>query len=235
MRNLLKLFSVFATALVITACGGGGGPGSTPQPQQGTASQYFTKTTVGNTWTYIVTHINTPTGKPSLTSTVMDVKTITSSTGGVVTYSDTETSNGVTALPVVNTMQIDATGALIETSSNGSKRKMLPASFSVGTAWVSEPGDPTVGWGGVNATIAAFNVTRTGPAGTFTDCLQINYTWAYSSGGLVGTGKSTAYISLTVRELVEEAESYSYTGSVNGVDYGSTGAFNIELQRYTVN
>lgn len=225
------------TCIALTACGGGGsGPTSTPTSTgySGTAAQYFTKTAVGNTWSHIETYTYTLAGQPTFTDTVLHTRTIVSSVGGVVTVSNTYTTNGVTYSSGSFTAQIDATGSLIKTYGTGPSAvvsKLLPATFSVGTTWVSEPGDPSVGWSGVTATIAAFNVTRTVPAGTFTDCLQINYSWSYSNGGVSGTGNSTSYVSPTGGYLVDETGSDSYTDP-NG---NATGTFNSQLQRYTVN
>lgn len=222
------------SVIALTACGGGGpGPTPTPTGDSGTASQYFTKTAVGNTWSHTETYTDTLAGLPPSTNTILHDRTIVSSVGGVVTLSDIQTENGFTYPASYFTVQIDATGSLIETRGTGSSavvQKILPATFSVGTTWVFLPGNPSLGYSGINATITAFNVTRTVPAGTFTDCLQIDYTWSSSNGGTVGTGKRTSYISPTGGWLVDKAGSNSYTGTLN-----STNTYFSQLQRYTAN
>jgi hypothetical protein len=67
----------------------------------------------------------------------------------------------------------------------------LPATFTVGTTWT-----PTPGW---SATVVAFNVTRTVPAGTFSDCLKVTMTGT-SSGYAVN---ETIYYSILTGSIVE--------------------------------
>lgn len=206
-------------SIAVAACGGGGGGSSTPaSTTSGTAAQYFTKKAVGNTWTSLETNTSTITGQPTSTTTTTYARTITASTGGVVTYSDAY--NGVTL--TTSTTQIDATGALVSTLGT-LQYADLPATFSVGTTWVKQPAGQTLNLSAVNATIAAFNVTRTVPAGTFTDCLQINYTYSSTGGGVTTTNNDTTYFSPTAGGAVETTGSSSSTN-------GSTSTFTSQLQ-----
>lgn len=218
--------------VVLTACGGGGNGGNDGAPGSGTASQYFPKTAIGNTWSYNQVYTSTLLGQTT-TSTDIDTIKVLSFDGVVVTFSETMTLNGSTYPLNDFTVQIDATGSMISSTGIAPNVKtivMLPASFSVGTTWVSQPGEPLVGRSDVKATITAFNVTRTVPAGTFTDCMQIDYTWSLSGAGITGSGKSTSYVSRSGALLVEEVASESFT-----IDSGSfSSTFTSQLQRYTV-
>lgn len=171
----------------------------------GTAAQYFSKKAVGNTWTW---------NWQSSNATTPDVKvrTVTASTGSAVTTAYTYTAaGGTTPPPRAETLKLDAaTGAWVITSGTFSS-VILPATFSVGTTWISEPADPTAGTSAVTDTVKAFNVTRTVPAGTFTDCLQVDSTFSYTNGSVTTAYNSTRYYSPTVGLYVD------------GVNYGSNG------------
>src|SRR3989344_2638835 len=127
-----KLLLGMLFSITVAACGGGGGA-SGGGGVSGTAAQYLTKNAVGNTWTMLRTSTDTPAGQPSSTTTSTYVTTITASTGGVVTFSDTLTTNGVASTPTTGTKQIDATGALVYPDSTSTSVILLPATFSVGT------------------------------------------------------------------------------------------------------
>ena len=153
-------------SITVAACGGGSSSGSGNVVTSGTAAQYFTKKAVGNKWAYTITN----------TGTVIETiaLTVTASSSNAVTYSYIYTPTGGVAGPAsTSTAQIDATGALILTPSIGTTSTALPATFSVGTTWVEMPA--TTAQAAINGTIVAFNVTRTVPGGTFTDCLQVTY------------------------------------------------------------
>ncbi len=130
----------------------------TVTPFSATAAQYFTKTSVGNAWSWLWT----TTGQPSA-QTYTNNTTVIASAGGLVTYSDT---SSYASGSLTRTDQIDGAGAWISTDSTGAITTVLPAVFSVGTTYAPNATQ--------SATIAAFNITRTVPAGTFDDCLQIN-------------------------------------------------------------
>ena len=219
-----KLFAIIALPLLLLAglsgCGGGGGEGdgSTTDGEFGTAAQFFNKNAVGNTWTTLDTNTNTAPGQPTSTSVVTSVSTISSSAGGVVSFYDTTTSTspGVIYYPYTYTVQLDGAGALVSTDQAGTSL-VLPATFSVGTTWVIVPADPATGQGAVTVTVAAFGITRTVPAGTFTDCLQLNATGSDTSGGVTTTFNQTVYLSPTAGTVVESASSYSGTDGSNGI------------------
>jgi hypothetical protein len=215
----------FMAAITVVGCGGGGGSsgGNTGgTTTTGTAGQYFTKKAVGNTWTSQGTYITTSAGQAPTTTTNTDVSTITAFSGGVVTYSFTTTSNGVTSPSGAGTSQLDASGALIYTSGTDTSVD-LPANFTVGTTWVKLPANPAIGQSVTNGTVVAFNVTRTVPAGTFTDCLQINITRSVTAAGVTTTYNTTGYISPSAGTLVDGSN------TISGSD-GSTGSSTWQLQ-----
>lgn len=227
MKKIIAFLSIIAFAIGLTACGGGssgggGAPAPAPVPS-GTAAQYFTKTAVGNYWTSGESGTYTSPGQPTSTWTALDTVAITAFTGGVVTFTDTWTVNG-TSSQYTGTYQLDSSGALVSyDSSGGNKFVELPPTFKVGTTWVMSPATTTLG--AVNATIEAFNVTRRVPAGTFTDCLQINITRSYTANGYTYTEKDTNYISATTGSSIEESGTFSGTG-------GWSSTYDYQLQRY---
>ncbi len=185
----------------------------------GTAAQFFTKIAVGNTWTFVTTTNATVTipGQAAQTSSNTDrqVTSITASSGGVVTSSVTSTvnttTNGVASAPTTKswtaTTQLDATGALVTTNSNTSiQSATLPATLTLGKSWVLIPPSASTG------KIVAFNVTRTVPAGTFTDCLQLEITVNAGAQPTI----MNVYFSPTVGGPVE------VTGSVSQTSGGAT-------------
>lgn len=198
-------------------------PASPAPSSGGTAAQYFTKLAVGNTWSNLSTSTTATPGQPisTTTTTTTNMSTITASTGGLVAY--TSTSNGVTSAATNSYQKIDATGAWVITDSTGtsSTSTRLPATFSVGTTWIVSPATATRST--VNGTIAAFNVTRTVPAGTFSDCLQINYIYTVTSGGAAYAYSASVYLSPSAGTFVDQ--SYSTTSSD-----GSTQALTTQLQ-----
>jgi len=60
-------------------------------------------------------------------------------------------------------------------------------------------------------TVAAFDVTRTVPAGTFTDCLQFDYEQITISGGVTTTTNGSVYLSKTAGSGVDEVATSSST------------------------
>jgi hypothetical protein len=187
----IKLLLVTLASLIVVACGGGGGSNGT-SGAAGTAAQYFTKNTVGNTWTWLQTNTQQVTGKPTTTTTSTRTRIITAFSGGTVTFFNTTTSNGVTSPGYTLTTRIDATGAMVST--DGSTNYLdIPATFSVGTTWDSQPAIGTQS--AVKVTVVAFNVTRTVPAGTFTDCLQVNIAYSDTTAGVTTATNATIYIS----------------------------------------
>jgi hypothetical protein len=184
----------------------------------GTAAQYFTKKALGNHWTY---------NNGSTTN-------ITSSVGGVVT-----TQSGSGGITNTNIMQLDATGALMGTSTitmpaiagimaattTTSTTMVLPATFSVGTTWVRSPASSTASStsSATTATIAAFNVTRTVPAGTFTDCLQVDTTSTTTSyySPMAGTN---------IESIVTSVSKYTGTDPTLAALLNTTMTINTQLQ-----
>lgn len=159
----------------------------------GTAAQYFSKKAVGNTWTWIGS------GQNYSSSEVM---TVTANAGGVATITDTYTSGGTTYPTDTGTLQLNAAGAWTATFGTFTAT-LLPANFSVGTSWLSKPADPAAGYSGQTSTIVAFNITRTVPAGTFTDCLQVNSTLTSTNAGVTTVSNSTDYYSPTAGMVIE--------------------------------
>jgi len=176
MRFAKNILVIFMGATVV-ACGGassGSGSGGGGNVASGTASQYFSKNAVGNTWTHIQTIIAYPNVGANETDISSYKRTVTSSTAGVITISDAHTSGTPPVTTTTSlTSHIDESGALV--FSDGSTLSIaLPPSFAIGTTWVEK--QATASLGSVNSKISAINVTRTVPAGTFNDCLQIDTT-----------------------------------------------------------
>ena len=224
MRTI-KLLLVMLASLIVVACGGGGGGSggnAGGSNTSGTATQYFTKNAVGNTWTGKM--ITTSTSAGSAVSTMTETRAITQTafTGGVATFSITSTLDGAPQPASTGTVQVDS-GALVATSGVDTTL-MLPATFSVGTTWIEKPTDPAMGVGATNSKIAAFNVTRTTPAGTFTDCLQVDWTSSSTQGGVIITKIGTYYISASTGWIAIDASE-----SLSGSD-GRTGTFSSQLQ-----
>jgi Fibronectin type III domain len=152
----------------------------------GNAAQYFNKTAVGNTWTFLTTtySISTPaTGTP--TSTLTDdtaVSNVTASNVGVISLSTTIThtifgnpNSSSTANPTFSKEKIDDTGWVSSSDDFTTTIVNLPANFSVGTTWVVEPLNKITGVAATIGTIKAFNASINVPAGSFTDCLIFQY------------------------------------------------------------
>jgi hypothetical protein len=112
--------------------------------------------------------------------------------------------------------QIDTTTkAWVSISDHGIVTTELPETFSAGTSFIWQP---DAGHGTLNATVVAFNVTRTVLAGTFTDCLQVNVANPNTTDTL------TYYLSPTTGTAVE------VTLSSSGLS-----VFTDQLQSYTTN
>lgn len=174
-----------STNFTVTTTGGGGAG-------TGTAAEYFTKKAVGNTWTMFQTV--TMNGSPYPAGDGTTTTTFTAASGTGVDF----TSTPSTGSPTTGRLELNTAGDLVSTS-GGVTQTYLPATFSVGTTYVMAPA--VTGQGAMNATIVAFNVTRTVPAGTFTDCLQINYTKSDPSGTVTN---STVYYSKSAGTYVEQ-------------------------------
>lgn len=194
----IKLLLVMIFCFVAAACGGGGDSGGTGSAT-GTAAQYFTKNAVGNTWAWLETNTQQATGQPT-TTTRTRTKINTVYAAGAVTSSNRSVSNGVTSPGYLLTTKIDTTGAMVST--DGTINYLdLPATFSVGTTWDSEPAIGTQS--AAKVTVAAFNVTRTVPAGIFTDCLQLNVAYSDTTAGVTTTTNATVYVSPTAGGQVD--------------------------------
>jgi hypothetical protein len=192
----------------------------------GTAAQYFTKRAVGNSWSLMSTCISfTGAGAPGCLSGVISSSSITASTGGVVT-----TVIPSSLMTITNTSSIDATGALIYTgtvvmpafngvpaSTTTTTGTVLPANFIVGTSWISAPA--TLTSTATTSTIRAFNVTRTVPAGTFTDCLQIDSTVTINSPAGTTVSSTTRYVSPTAGSTVDSVLSTVFTSATASGNY----------------
>ncbi|MBI3481362.1 MAG: IPT/TIG domain-containing protein [Nitrosomonadales bacterium] len=199
--------ATLATGFIVTPAASGGSGGS------GMAAQYFTKKAVGNTWTW-------STSGGSDTATIITPLTgmeklalFPSAQPDAIYFNNTCIRNGSSCSPYKSIHQIDSSGALISKADALSwlyfQQTIFPATFSVGTSWVYQAGGGGLGQA-VNATIVAFNVTRTVPAGTFNDCIQINM--SESSGS--NTLNYALYYSPTVGNYVETTVSSSTSGVV---------------------
>jgi hypothetical protein len=168
----------------------------------GTAAQYFSKRVVGNIWTW------NGVSQPGSFATT-EVISITAATGNVITVSDNSTDGKGGANYLTRTVELDSAGAWVDSLGT----VILPATFSVGKTWVSTPGTPSTGVGEANSTIVAFNVTRTVPAGTFTDCLQVNSMQTVTTGSVVTTIYTTRYYSPTAGYFVDSHSEISDGGT----------------------
>jgi len=187
----LGISALLGATLVLSGCGGGGGGGNTSpkssDTQTITAAQLYSKFAVGNTWSYEYA------GYPHY-----QFATVTNYFKGVA---------GVEFGYVTN-FNFDASGAMIGTEGWGPYKTFtaFPGSASVGTTWTSYPAEYSST--AQTAKVVAFGVTRTVPAGTFSDCVQvqIDATNIQSSGQNIPY-TITRYISPTVGGLVEEFNS----------------------------
>jgi hypothetical protein len=171
----------------------------------GNAAQYFNKTAVGNSWTFITTTTSTPaTGAPTQDTAV---SSITDRTNGVISFSTTLNL----ANPTFSKEKIDATGWVSSSDDFTTTTVNLPANFSVGTTWVVEPLNKITGLAAKIGTIKAFNASINVAAGAFTDCLLFDYqrggeiTRYYASptaGRVIQTSNSTSTFNGGIRTIV---------------------------------
>ena len=221
IRKVIQLSFLF-TLLTLSGCGGGGGSSGTVASY--TAASYFTKTTVGNSWTLSGTSATTSTvtGVPTSNTTVSDYYQNTAFANGVETQTNTETRNGLTATPTTSTNFIDSSGNYASTT-NGVTDINLPATFSIGTSWTAvaaaAPDSAIIG------KIVGVGISHTVPAGTFTDCIQVNFSGTTSGSGTSGGTYSysgpfsgTFYYSPSVGNIVEisTTSTTTYTGAWTG-------------------
>jgi hypothetical protein len=99
---------------------------------------------------------------------------------------------------------------LIETKAQGYQITILPASYSLGTSWTFQAASGVMG--ARIATITALNVSRTVPAGTFTDCFQADI--APFAADSSTTGSDTFYFSPTIGAAIETV---NYLQNASGV------------------
>lgn len=155
--------------LSLAGCGGGGGvasPNSNPATSvTPSAATFFTKNAVGNTWSFNIS-----------TWTTIYTETISASSSSNASFTTNTGATWVRSL---------SNGSLIDTYPAGAPvvKTQLPASFSVGTTWTVAPDYSYVNANYTTvdvtqdiATVVATNVTRTVPAGTFSDCVQTTRT-----------------------------------------------------------
>jgi uncharacterized protein YjdB len=175
-------------------------PSGAPAAMAGSAFAYFSKRATANTWTWLTTTDTSPITWTK-TSTIKAYYPQFTPVGGTTISTDSASSSGV-HIPTSWTVDQFEAGAWTTRMNNGvgvwqSAFVNLPATFTVGTTWV-----PTPGW---SATVVAFNVTRTVPAGTFTDCLQV--TMAGTSG--VYAVNETIYYSILTGSIVESLVTFN--------------------------
>lgn len=184
--------------IAIASCGGGTESGGSNSPNLAD-SKYFTKTALGNTWTWSYTRDITDYNNPgnSGTSTWTETDTITAKSSNSVTINRTFSNTSTTQ---TLTVQLNSSGDLIISGPTG-EETILPASFSVGTTWISDASVP------VGSTIKGINVTCTSPAGTFSDCIEISTSWV---SGTIGGG--TYYFSPSVGYYVSSDSKSGFNG-----------------------
>lgn len=199
------------SVLTFAGCGGGGGSTNNPNGNASKTARDFFKSAVGNTWTLAGTTTNySASGVISSIDTHSQTRIFTSIASGVVTGSDVVVSNGVSGAPTTFTRQIDSSGNLIELRSLGYQMTILPASYTLGTSWTFQAAMGTIGTR--VATITALNVSRTVPAGTFTDCFQVDI--APFAVDASTTGSDTYYFSPTIGAAIE---TFNYSQNASGV------------------
>jgi hypothetical protein len=159
---------------------------------------------VGNTWTLNGTYANS--GMTNSSGIVSDLYQNTVYTGGVLTQTNTTTTDGVMAAPTTSTYFVATDGSRMHVKGS-TNLQSLPASFSVGSTWIVLPATATST--AVNGTILGVNVSCSSVNITFSDCLKISYTYTLSG---TGTSSSTAY---------------NYTAAVIETDYYSPSVGNI--------
>ena len=136
----MKILNTALVALVVSflsGCLSGGSTGGSSTPTATyNASAYFNKTAVGNTWT--LTGTTSESGIVNSTGTVSDTIQNTAFSNGVVTQSDTTTTNGVAGTPFIYTNYLASDGSNVQVSGATTAINM-PATFSVGTTWTAVP------------------------------------------------------------------------------------------------
>ena len=131
----------------------------------------FNTTAVGNSWTWVGNDFCVANGAISIPA-ASNTRTNFSVSNGVVTQTSTAPSscnpNAITSNRYID----QVTGDLMNlASNNGQLTTVLPATLTVGTSWTRTTATANVS--AVPATIAAVNLTRIVPAGTFTNCMQV--------------------------------------------------------------
>jgi hypothetical protein len=199
--------ATFGPTSITSADPTSGSSGSTSAEISGaTASQFFVKNAIGNKWTYSYT-TNADGGGTGTSS-----ETVTAFSSGVVTKSQTVTPTGVSPINGGTSMDRLSSGAWISTNISTGTQTVLPANFTVGTTWEVAPTVTTTITGGISQTaitgkIIAMNVTRTVPAGTFTDCLKVITTSSITYQGVTGLITEEFYFSPTVGNMIEMIQS----------------------------
>ena len=188
-----------------------GGSGSTSTGTgSGTAAQFFAKNSVGNNWTYSYT-TNADGG-----STGTSVTTVTTVSSGAVTRSLTVTPTGASSINGGMSTDRISSGAWVSTNISTGTQTILPASFTVGTTWEVAPAVTGGGISGtaINGEIIAMNVTRTVPAGTFTDCLKVITTFYTTFQGATESVTEESYFSPTAGNAVEVIQTTTFPNTV---------------------
>jgi hypothetical protein len=206
--------ATFGPTSITSADPTSGSSGSTSAEISGaTASQFFVKNAIGNKWTYSYT-TNADGGGTGTSS-----ETVTAFSSGVVTKSQTVTPTGVSPINGGTSMDRLSSGAWISTNISTGTQTVLPANFTVGTTWEVAPTVTTTITGGISQTaitgkIIAMNVTRTVPAGTFTDCLKVITTSSITYQGVTGLITEEFYFSPTAGNAVEVIQSTTSPNTV---------------------
>ena len=185
------------------------------------ASSYFNKTAVGNTWT--LTGTTSESGIINSTGTIADTFQNTAFSGGVVTQTDTTTTNGVAAAPTTSTAFLAPDGSL-QTVSGSTTTINLPATFSVGSTWTATPA--ITGSTAATGTVLGVNVSCSSNSATFTDCIKVSYTWTSNGSGTSNSATyyyttpitTVTYYSPSVGNAVQVTATgtATYTGSIAG-------------------
>ena len=185
----------------LPGCGGGGDSTTNSNLSNNNSGTTILKLASGNTWSYDVTNSNLPyIGSNNGTKT-----RVMSAPSNVITLTDTEQLAIGPQTVAVYTFTVANNGDV--SMSDGTNSGMyLPASHGVNATWTFMGG---------TATVSAINVSKTVPAGTFTDCIQVDTTDATGTGSwyFSPTAGNYVYTIHTTTSGTHEEALTSYTAN----------------------
>lgn len=157
----MRIVSIILILLIFTlaGCGNKGSIGGGPKP---------VKLTAGNTWTYKVTNEITIPMVPMKYNNGTKTRSIGAATNQGAPATDNEKLSMGEPVSATYYFNYAANGDLMM---NGGM--YLPANPAVGKTWTS---------GGSTFTISSTNATVTVPAGTFNDCIQVDFDGGMAKG-----------------------------------------------------